>query len=589
MKVIMIMFDSLNKDYLPCYGNDWVKAPNFERLAERTVTFDKFYGGSMPCMPARRELQTGRYNFLHRSWGPMEPFDFCVTEKLKENGVYSHLVTDHYHYFEDGGATYHTRFNSWELFRGQEGDVWKSDLLNKVQIPEYEATVLKKPSFKQNWINRQHQDEPEKLSIAGTFEAGIDFIKENHEADQWFLQLETFDPHEPFFSPDKYKALYPHDYEGKCFDWPPYAPVLESKEVIDHVQYEYAAMVSMCDDYLGKVLDKMDELDMWKDTMLIVNTDHGFSLSEHNWWGKNFQPFFNEVINTPFFMWDPRVERAGERTDSLAQTIDIAASLLEAFDLPCPDIMEGAPLRPAIESDATIRETALFGMAGGMVNITDGDTTYMRNNVKPRGHQCYEYTLMPTNMRSFFGKNQLKGMTLHEGFSFTEGVPVLKVPVGSGLSSYRFGHMLYDVANDPKQLNKLDNPTLELEMLEKLRLAMDASEAPIEQFKRLGIHPDRKLSMEELMAQRTRTSDYDEMNVDLEFVNHAKIQALLLKDMMPDDKAHFLEALLAQHAVDGKVDSSVVRKVGDTLLQNMGPMKDYFLNMMMNFHVGLEY
>ena len=93
------------------YGCDWMKTPNFERLAKRSVVFDTAYVGSMPCMPARRELHTGRLNFLHRGWGPIEPFDDSVPEILKKNGIYTHLSTDHYHYWEDGGATYHERYN----------------------------------------------------------------------------------------------------------------------------------------------------------------------------------------------------------------------------------------------------------------------------------------------------------------------------------------------------------------------------------------------------------------------------------------------------------------------------------------------
>lgn len=80
MKAIMIMFDSLNRKYLPPYGNSWVQASNFERLSRHTATFENCYGGSMPCMPARRELHTGRYNFLHRAWGPLEPFDDSMPE-----------------------------------------------------------------------------------------------------------------------------------------------------------------------------------------------------------------------------------------------------------------------------------------------------------------------------------------------------------------------------------------------------------------------------------------------------------------------------------------------------------------------------
>ena len=128
MKAILVLFDSLSRKFLPPYGNDWVQAPNFTRLSENGVTFDNCFVGSMPCIPARRDLHTGRYNFLHRSWGPLEPFDDSMPEILKQNGIYTHLVSDHYHYWEDGGATYHNRYSSWEMVRGQEGDKWKGEV-----------------------------------------------------------------------------------------------------------------------------------------------------------------------------------------------------------------------------------------------------------------------------------------------------------------------------------------------------------------------------------------------------------------------------------------------------------------------------
>ena len=129
------MFDTLNRHMLPPYGCDWVHAPNFERLATRSVTFNNCYVGSMPCMPARRELHTGRYNFLHRSWTPLEPFDNSMPQILGENGIYSHLITDHQHYWEDGGATYHNRYSSYEFVRGQEGDAWKGHVDDPFKIP----------------------------------------------------------------------------------------------------------------------------------------------------------------------------------------------------------------------------------------------------------------------------------------------------------------------------------------------------------------------------------------------------------------------------------------------------------------------
>lgn len=63
MKAIILLFDSLNKHYLPPYGDMITRAPNFQRLAAHCTTFNNSYVGSMPCMPARRELHTGRHNF----------------------------------------------------------------------------------------------------------------------------------------------------------------------------------------------------------------------------------------------------------------------------------------------------------------------------------------------------------------------------------------------------------------------------------------------------------------------------------------------------------------------------------------------
>ena len=108
------------------YGDYFLDTPNFNRLAENSITFDNHFIGSMTCMPARRDLQSGRLSFLHRSWGPLEPFDNSFPEILRFNNIYTHLVTDHNHYFEDGGATYHNRYNSFDFIRGQERDPWKA-------------------------------------------------------------------------------------------------------------------------------------------------------------------------------------------------------------------------------------------------------------------------------------------------------------------------------------------------------------------------------------------------------------------------------------------------------------------------------
>ncbi len=487
MRAIMVMFDSLNRHMLPPYGAEWVHAPNFERLYERTVTFDNSYVGSMPCMPCRREFHTGRYNFLHRSWGPLEPFDDSVPEILGQNGVYTHLVSDHYHYWEEGGATYHTRYTSFEASRGQEGDAWKGQVADP-EIPESLGDRTGN-SWRQDWVNRGYMDKEELQPQAKTFKMGLEFMRTNADQDNWFLHIETFDPHEPYFTQQHYKDLYPHAYDGPHFDWPPYREVQEPAAAVEHVRMENAALISMCDTYLGKVLDLMDEQRMWDDTLLIVCTDHGFLLGEHDWWAKCVQPFYGEVAHTPLFLWDPRTGRKAERSQALVQNIDWGPTLLEVFGVPPAPDMQGIPLTHSLASDVPLREGMLFGLHGGHVNVTDGRYVYMRAPTTSENWPLYEYTLMPTHMRHTFEVAELQETEMAPPFDFTKGCPVMKIKSrGSGWTDmHRFGTLLFDLQNDPKQEHPIDDPEIEARMTRLLVDLMKANNAPAEQFARLGL------------------------------------------------------------------------------------------------------
>jgi arylsulfatase A-like enzyme len=488
MKAIMVMFDSLNRHLLPPYGCAWTHAPNFKRLAERTVAFETSYVCSMPCMPARRDLHTGRPNFLHRGWGPLEPFDDSCIELLSKAGVYTHLTSDHYHYWEDGGATYHTRYNTWEFFRGQEGDpCW--GMVAEPPIPENRNGKGRR----QDWVNRQFMQQEAQMSQPQTFAAGVEFIQRNAHADNWFLQIECFDPHEPFFSHRRYKDLYPHKYDGPLFDWPAYAPVnpeTETSEMIQHIRFEYAALLTQCDAYLGDILDMMDKCHLWEDTLLILWTDHGFLLSEHNAWAKNWMPLYEEISHTPFFVWDPRIGKAGERRRSLVQpAIDLGPTLLEFFGVEHTPNMLGKPLRPVLESDTPIREAGFFGYHGKQVNVTDGRYVYMRGPATQENQPLFHYTHLPTAMRGFLGLENLAKMELAPPFTFTKNCPTMKIPVRveNDAQAGTASTWLWDIQTDPQQQTPLSDAVIEERMVNHLRNLLAEVDAPTEQYERLGI------------------------------------------------------------------------------------------------------
>ncbi|WP_317251460.1 sulfatase [Diplocloster agilis] len=492
------MYDSLNLRLLQSYGCDWTYTPNFLRLAERCTQFENNYVCSMPCIPARRELHTGRANFLHRSWGPLEPFDDSMPELLKKNGVYTHLISDHMHYWEDGGATYHTRYSSWEVSRGQEGDAWKADLgyeYKKESVFESKKEWLKKPShlkmIRQDAINRSFMCEEEKTSQAVTFESGLEFIHRNQKEDNWFLQIETFDPHEPFYTLPEDRKLYKNYFRGDEeaeADWPPYAQVAESREVVETVRAHYASLLSKCDRYLGKVLDLMDEYQLWEDTMLIVNTDHGYLLGEHGYWGKSAMPLYEEISHTPLYIYDPgQKDKAGIKRNAITQSIDLAPTILSYFGVKLPKDMLGRPLQKVIGDDSPVRDYAVFGYFGSQINVTDGTYMYMHSAAHPE-MPIYEYTLMPTHMRNFFYPQELETIELREPFSFTKGFKVMKTK-GYPLTgdSNSFGSALYDLRKDNSDNVMEDNPEIVGRMKEAIKNFLTENDSPSEIYERMGI------------------------------------------------------------------------------------------------------
>lgn len=492
MKAVMLMFDTLTRNHLAPYGGDAI-TPNFTRLAQESAQFDNFYVGSMPCMPARRELHTGRYNFLHRSWGPLEPFDFSAMQALRQHGVHTHMVTDHKHYWRDGGATYHTRYSTFEFIRGQEGDCWKGQVEKPVirwQGNEDEETLRRRAGrMTQDLINRAAMPTQQEHFTHRTISAGMAFLETNCEQDNWFLQMECFDPHEPFFVPEKYLTQYgckPEDFDG----WVPYYCGAPGGKEDEKARKFYQALITMCDDYLGQVMDKLKALNLWDDTLFIVCTDHGFLLGEHQWWGKNIMPVYNEIANTPFFIRDPRSKTGGVRRQALAQTVDIPATLLEYFEVPRPATMTGRPLRPTIENDEPIRDYALFGYFGGHINITDGEYVYMRCPREQNKANLYEYTLMPTRIDSPFKIDELKDIRIHPGFDFTQGAQVMQIAATFGyLNPWRFGDKLFNLKNDPKQDHPLNDEALSHRYASAIIPLMQQHDAPPELYTRFELDP----------------------------------------------------------------------------------------------------
>jgi arylsulfatase A-like enzyme len=488
VRTLFVILDTVRRDFLGCHGNQWVQTPNLDRLAGSGFAFDNHWVGSLPCMPARREFMTGRPNFLDRGWGPIEPFDDILPVELRKRGVFSHLATDHYHYFELGGENYHTGFNSWDFHRGQECDPWVS-LVDAPAMPAHLGQMQPR-----NVANRTRQVEEEDFSGPRTVSAAMRWLEENRHSDNWLLQVELFDPHEPFYCPKKYRDLYGDTWDGPSFDWPAYEIVKESPEAVEHVRKCYAALLTMTDHWCGRLFQKLEALGLWEDTLIVFTTDHGTMLGEREYWMKTWMPVYPEIGHIPLVIKPPR-SRGGGRIGALTQTADVMPTLLDYFGCPLPPHVTARSLRPLLENSAGAwREDIIFGYFGMAVNITDGRHLYMRNPVREDGGPLHAYTAMPIHwLNSWFPRSLYDKMEMGRYLGHTYNIPLYKIPQQGkaprprpGRPSFIGNHELYALPCTPESA-PLQNADLEAHFAGRIIEHLKRAGAPGDHLARLGL------------------------------------------------------------------------------------------------------
>ena len=320
-------------------------------------------------------------------------------------------------------------------------------------------------------------------------------------ADNWFLQLELFDPHEPFQVPDRFRREGDNDWTGGILNWPAYERVQESPEEVAEIRANYAALVRMCDEYFGRLMDAFDRHGLWQDTCLVMSTDHGFLLSEHEWWGKGRMPYYEEVTHVPLIAWHPaHAARGGERRQALTWTPDSMPTILDAFGIAVPGEVRARSILPALAEDIDDGRTVAFAIFGGPIGVTDGRHVMFHQPADFSAPGLHEYTLAPQHMRDNFELREIATATLYPGSEFTKGVPVLKidalpdakrVPLHDGQSFQDARFALFDLKTDPGQERPIRDAEVEARLYGGLRDLLATLDVPASNLRWYGLEPAR--------------------------------------------------------------------------------------------------
>lgn len=352
LNVLFIASDDLNVD-MNVFDNPFIKTPNLDRLFKSGIRFDRAYSQYPLCAPSRASLMTGlrpdktKVKDLFTFFRDSIPNVVTLPQLFMKNGYFTARVGKIYHYGvprdigtdgQDDTLSWNRRINPAGIDRQQEDKITNY----MPQVPLGGAL-----SF---WAAPGTDDDQTDGKIANE---AVKLLEE-HKHEPFFLAVGFFRPHTPFVAPKKYFDLYPVDKiqlpQAYSKDWEN-KPQIARYTLTDNyglneqqqkeVTQAYYASISFMDAQVGKLLDKLDELKLADNTIIVFWSDHGFALGQHGQWQK--QTLFEHTARVPLLFSVPGFPKQ-QITLSTAELIDIYPTLAELAKLKSPDHLQGKSL-----------------------------------------------------------------------------------------------------------------------------------------------------------------------------------------------------------------------------------------------------
>ncbi|MBM4040479.1 MAG: sulfatase [Planctomycetes bacterium] len=431
MNVILVVFDSLRKDCVGVHGSPpWgkVHTPHFDAFAEQSLVMTRAFPESLPTLPTRRALYTGRrvYPFHNGDfrlkgdfvgapgWGPIPEDQPTLAEMLHDAGYRTGLIADVYHMFKPS-KNYWRGFDQWTFLRGQEKDPMRSGpRLTQAELDHWLPREMQNKwsvDFIQQCIMNIHDRTKEEDFFAPRVlrEAAL-WLEQNQDAPRFFLTVESFDPHEPWLVPAHYRRMYLKE-EGQEQVKSGYADTTQlPPALLRRTQANYSGAVTLCDRWFGFFMEQLRVLGLLDNTMVIFTSDHGHSIGDFDYMGKRGYPSSREVYDIPLMIRFPGAENAGRASDAIVQHHDIAGVVLEAVGVAPPEPIDGKSFVAAALSGKPFRGHATVGW-GSAVTVVN-DRWWFNGKVDRTGALLYDLAAEQPFARSVVKENRQAALDL---------------------------------------------------------------------------------------------------------------------------------------------------------------------------------
>jgi uncharacterized sulfatase len=341
---------------LGCYGAP-VKSPHIDRLAARGMRFDRAYCQYPVCNPSRTSFLTGLRPDTTGILENLTPF----REKLPDVVTLPQLFRQNGYRTVGLGKVIHA---GTDPKTGQK--VFYQDAKSWDDCRSFEATPLGKRGEGRdvtggalpvlNWLAAEggDEDQPDGQNAAAAIK-----VLEGPRDRPFFLAVGFHKPHDPFHAPRKYFDLYPLDsitLHQPPADRTPDLPVAISRmhpvyklagQNARELRRSYLACTSFMDAQVGKLLDALDRLKLWDNTLVVLIGDHGYHQGEHDWWLKF--TLFEMSARPPLIVWAPGRKGMGRPTAGIVEFIDLYPTLADLAGLTPPKVLQGVSFRPLLD------------------------------------------------------------------------------------------------------------------------------------------------------------------------------------------------------------------------------------------------
>jgi len=345
LNMIVIIADTWRADHLGCYGSTHIETPYLDEFAKHSVLFTNANAEGLPTIPCRRVYHTGKSVLPESKWQPLAKDDITFAEVLREHGFTTAFIVDTYHHFK-ADYNFHRGFDSWQWIRGQETDRWKSgpkeEFDPKKHMPAHLWNEGYDRNMRQYMMNTQDRKSEEDYFCARSCSAAMDWLEQNINSKPFMLWIDMFDPHEPWDAPSRFQKMYrtEYPYERYLFGYGVRNEAIRPDD-LPIIRDLYAAEVTFSDHCIGRLLNRVEEMGLMDDTIIVFSTDHGTHLGEHGCVQKRPELLNSCVTHIPLIIRHPDKESAGRRIDGLVSAIDFMPTFLSLLGVNDHSSMDG--------------------------------------------------------------------------------------------------------------------------------------------------------------------------------------------------------------------------------------------------------